>query len=71
VATRMGGPAASDDLTLGYTTQVWLATLADAKVSGNYYHHLRPAHYDRRGDDVTLQTALLAQLAKITGVTLQ
>ena len=71
VPTRMGGSAASDDLTLGYTTQVWLATLADANVSGNYYHHVSPAHYDQRGDDVALQTALLAQLAKITGVTLK
>ena len=71
VPTRMGGSVASDDLTLGYTTQVWLATLADAKVSGKYYQHLSPAHYDRRGDDVALQTALLVQLAKITGVTLQ
>lgn len=68
VPTRMGGSAASDDLTLGYTTQVWLAT--HAGVSGKYYHHLIPAHYDHRADDVALQTALLAQLAKLTGIVL-
>ena len=41
VPTRMGGPAATDDLTLGHKTQTWLAVSDDpeAQVSGEYWHH--------------------------------
>ena len=51
VATKMGGPSASDDLVSGYVTQVWLATSDDpqAKVTGKYFYHKRQASYARRG----------------------
>lgn len=68
VPTRMGGDAASDDLTLGYTTQVWLATLNNSSVSGNYYHHMKLATYDRRADDETIQDRFLTEMQKISGV---
>lgn len=55
VPTKMGGSMATDDLTMGYTTQVWLATLNDRSVSGGYYHHLKLEQYDQRVDNVELQ----------------
>lgn len=70
VPTKMGGPGASDDLTLGYTTQVWLATLADTSVSGTYYHHMKPDRYDPRVDDSDVQETFLAALKKITNLQL-
>jgi NAD(P)-dependent dehydrogenase (short-subunit alcohol dehydrogenase family) len=41
VATKMGGPSATDDLSEGHTTQVWLAVGEDegARVSGEYFFH--------------------------------
>lgn len=70
VPTKMGGPAANDDLTLGYTTQVWLATLDDTGVSGTYYHHMKPDRYDSRVDDQAIQNEFLIALEKITGIKL-
>jgi len=43
VATKMGGPSATDDLSKGHLTQVWLAVGEDegARVSGEYWFHLK------------------------------
>jgi NAD(P)-dependent dehydrogenase (short-subunit alcohol dehydrogenase family) len=43
VATKMGGPAATDDLDAGHRTQVWLAVSDDppASVTGKYFYHMR------------------------------
>jgi len=43
VATKMGGPGAPDDLDAAHRTQVWLATSDEpaAKVTGEYFYHLR------------------------------
>lgn len=68
VPTRMGGSMANDDLTLGYTTQVWLATLDDNSVTGEYFHHMKLARYDKRTDDINLQNKYLNKLEQITGV---
>jgi len=72
VATRMGGPHATDDLSLGHVTQVWLAVSPqpDFRVSGRYWYHQQqqrphPAVHDRR-----FQDALLAALERVTGVAL-
>lgn len=70
VPTKMGGSAANDDLTLGYTTQVWLATLDDTGISGTYYHHMKPDRYDSRVDDQAIQNEFLIALEKITGIKL-
>jgi hypothetical protein len=58
----MGGPNASDDLAQGYETQAWLAVSEDAgaKVTGEYFYHLRlrkpnPAARDERKQDILLE----------------
>ncbi|MCR8561585.1 SDR family NAD(P)-dependent oxidoreductase [Mucilaginibacter sp. BJC16-A38] len=72
VPTKMGGAGAPDDLAQGYQTQVWLAVSDDpgALVSGQYFHHRKPAHYNRLADDVSLQDQLLAECARLTGVSI-
>ena len=69
VPTRMGGPDATDDLTLGHDTQVWLATTADteASVTGKYWYHRRVQPPAAAVHDRTFQDQLLATLAEITG----
>ncbi len=73
VPTRMGGPAASDDLDEGHRTQVWLATSADPAVleTGGYWYHRRRTAPDPRVGDQALQDRLLAALQKRTGVDLR
>jgi NAD(P)-dependent dehydrogenase (short-subunit alcohol dehydrogenase family) len=72
VATKMGGPAAQDDLALGHVTQVWLAVSDDpaAMVSGRFFFHQEeiaplPAALDPR-----FQDALVARLEQLTGAAL-
>jgi NAD(P)-dependent dehydrogenase (short-subunit alcohol dehydrogenase family) len=42
VATKMGGPGATDNLDAGHRTQVWLAASNDkaATVTGEYFYHM-------------------------------
>jgi NAD(P)-dependent dehydrogenase (short-subunit alcohol dehydrogenase family) len=70
VPTRMGGPAAPDDLRLGHLTQEWLATSddPDACTSGGYWHHQRWAQPHAAVHDLRFQGQLLAALAAHTGV---
>ncbi|WP_295730524.1 SDR family NAD(P)-dependent oxidoreductase [uncultured Limosilactobacillus sp.] len=72
VPTRMGGPAANDDLHGGYSSQVWLATSNDrlAQTSGNCYYHLKLEDYDKRADQEHLQAQLVAKLSQLTGIAL-
>jgi NAD(P)-dependent dehydrogenase (short-subunit alcohol dehydrogenase family) len=72
VPTRMGGPGASDDLTLGHVTQTWLVTSdePEATMSGRYWFHQQPAQAAAAVDDGDFQTALLGQLAALTGIEL-
>jgi NAD(P)-dependent dehydrogenase (short-subunit alcohol dehydrogenase family) len=72
VPTKMGGAGAPDDLNKGYQTQVWLAVSDEprALVSGQYFHHQRQARYNRSADDTRLQDELLANCARLTGVSL-
>jgi NAD(P)-dependent dehydrogenase (short-subunit alcohol dehydrogenase family) len=69
VPTRMGGPAAPDDLELGHRTQEWLAASDDpeALTSGGYWYHRerRPPH--RAVHDLAFQDRLLRALAEETG----
>jgi NAD(P)-dependent dehydrogenase (short-subunit alcohol dehydrogenase family) len=62
VATKMGGASAPDDLDQGHRTQVWLATSDDAaaKVTGEYFYHMRlrasnPATHDRERQEQLLE----------------
>ena len=70
VPTKMGGKGAPDDLKKGYETQVWLATSndAEARVSGNYFHHRKVTHHNLEADDVRLQERFLSLCEEVTGV---
>lgn len=70
VPTKMGGSGAPDDLEKGYQTQVWLAVSNDAGalVSGQYFHHQKPARYNHSADDIAMQDRLLEHCARLTGV---
>ena len=69
VPTRMGGPHATDDLELGYLTQVWLATSDEpsAATSGTYWHHRRHLAAPAAAADPQFQDTLVDTLAELTG----
>ncbi len=70
VPTRMGGPGAPDDLKEGYRTQAWLAVSEDAaaRVTGEYFHHLRPRKPNPQAYDVALQDRLIDTCEKLSKV---
>ena len=70
VPTRMGGSAATDDLTLGHLTQSWLATSDDpnADTTGLYWYHQQPQRAAPAASDKAFQEALLERLELITGI---
>lgn len=70
VPTKMGGPGAPDDLTLGATTQAWLAVSDDAaaKVTGQYFFHQKPRRVHQAARRPELQDALLDYCAGLTGI---
>jgi NAD(P)-dependent dehydrogenase (short-subunit alcohol dehydrogenase family) len=72
VPTKMGGPAASDDLEMGYLTQTWLAVSDDAAatVSGGYWYHRQRQAHAREASDPAFQDELMDRLARLTGVAL-
>jgi hypothetical protein len=72
VATRMGGPAAPDDLEEGYRTQAWLAAGDDpaALVSGKYFYHRRPRDADPAAYDTARQDELLEVCRRFSRVVL-
>ncbi len=72
VPTKMGGPGAPDDLSLGFVTQAWLAVSEEpaAKVTGEYFFHQRPRDVNPVARDERVQEELLAYCASLTGVTL-
>ena len=72
VPTKMGGPAATDDLQMGYLTQTWLAVSNDAAatVSGGYWYHRQRQAPAPEARDPALQDQLMDRLAALTGVAL-
>lgn len=72
VPTKMGGPGATDDLDQAHLTQAWLAVSddADARVSGQYFYHLRREEPSRPARNVALQDRLIEACARLTGVEL-
>ncbi|GAA2215015.1 SDR family NAD(P)-dependent oxidoreductase [Nonomuraea monospora] len=72
VPTKMGGPAAPDDLDQGHLTQAWLAVSDEpaATVSGAYFYHQEQADTHPAARDHDLQDALLAACAELTGTPL-
>src|SRR5215831_12648082 len=72
VPTRMGGPAATDDLEMGHLTQTWLAVSNDAAatVSGGYWYHRQRQPPAPAAGDPAFQDQLIDRLATLTGVAL-
>jgi NAD(P)-dependent dehydrogenase (short-subunit alcohol dehydrogenase family) len=72
VATKMGGPSATDDLDEAHRTQVWLAVSDDAKaqVTGEYFFHKRLRKPSAVTRDIELQEKLLKACEKFSGVKL-
>jgi NAD(P)-dependent dehydrogenase (short-subunit alcohol dehydrogenase family) len=72
VRTRMGGPSAPVDLDTGQRTQSWLAVSEEpaALVSGRYWHRLRQEQPAAQAIEVAFQDQLIAELGKLTGVSL-
>ncbi len=70
VPTKMGGPNAPDDLTMGHLTQTWLAVSDDAaaKVSGGYRHHRKQRTPAAEVLDPDFQDRLITQLAELTRI---
>ena len=72
VATKMGGPGASDSLEDGPKTQVWLAVSDDhkAKVSGKYFYHQQLRPYLPAAADEAIQELFLTECERLSGVSL-
>jgi NAD(P)-dependent dehydrogenase (short-subunit alcohol dehydrogenase family) len=72
VPTKMGGPAATDDLEMGYLTQTWLAISTDAAatVSGGYWYHRQRQAPAPPACEPAFQDQLIDRLAALTGVAL-
>jgi NAD(P)-dependent dehydrogenase (short-subunit alcohol dehydrogenase family) len=72
VATKMGGPGAPDDLSLGSVTQAWLAVSDDpaATVTGGYFYHQRPRPTHPAARSTALQDELLTRCADLSDVPL-
>jgi NAD(P)-dependent dehydrogenase (short-subunit alcohol dehydrogenase family) len=72
VATKMGGAGAPDDMTLGASTQVWLAIGEDpgALVSGEYLYHRQRLESHPAARSPEIQDELLGRCAELTGVAL-
>jgi NAD(P)-dependent dehydrogenase (short-subunit alcohol dehydrogenase family) len=72
VPTRMGGPSAPDDMDQAQRTQVWLAVSDDpaARVTGEYFYHMRPRTPNPVVHDVALQEQLVEACQRLSGVAL-
>jgi NAD(P)-dependent dehydrogenase (short-subunit alcohol dehydrogenase family) len=72
VPTRMGGPGAPDDMDQAHRTQAWLAASDDsqAKVTGQYFYHLRPLAPNPQAEDADLQNKLIALCEELSNVNL-
>jgi len=72
VATRMGGSSATDDLDQGHRTQVWLAVSDDpgAKVTGEYFYHLRQRAAKASARNEEVQRKLLQACKEFSAVEL-
>jgi NAD(P)-dependent dehydrogenase (short-subunit alcohol dehydrogenase family) len=72
VPTKMGGPAAPDDMDQAHRTQAWLAVSDDpeARVSGQYFYHLKQRAPDPAARDPARQDALVAACQRLSGIAL-
>jgi len=72
VATKMGGAGAPDNLMEGAETQAWLAGSGEAAalVTGQYFFHKEVHEFLPAAAQSTTQDRLVAECARLTGVTL-
>ncbi len=72
VATKMGGPGATDDLDAGHRTQVWLAVSEDAaaKDTGEYFYHMARRKPKAATREIEVQERLLEACRDFSGVEL-
>lgn len=72
VPTKMGGPAAPDDMDQAHRTQAWLAVSddAEARVTGQYFHHLRQRTPNPAARDPARLDALLEACQRLSGIAL-
>ena len=70
VPTKMGGPGAPDDLDAAHRTQVWLIASddPDAKVTGEYFYHMRLRAPNPATRDDKRQEKLLEACKQFSGV---
>jgi NAD(P)-dependent dehydrogenase (short-subunit alcohol dehydrogenase family) len=70
VPTKMGGAEAPDDMDQAHLTQAWLAVSDDpeARVSGDYFYHLRPRAPNPQARSAALQDRLIEICAELSGV---
>jgi NAD(P)-dependent dehydrogenase (short-subunit alcohol dehydrogenase family) len=70
VPTKIGGPAAPDDINQAHLTQAWLAASDDpaAKTSGGYFYDLKPRKPNPLARDAALQNRLFDICREISGV---
>ena len=73
VATKMGGPSATDDLAEGHTTQVWLAVGEDegARVSGEYFFHKKKSKVLEAARGEKTQDRFVRICEELSGVKLE
>jgi NAD(P)-dependent dehydrogenase (short-subunit alcohol dehydrogenase family) len=69
VPTRMGGPAATDDLDQAHRTQAWLAVSDDpaAVVTGSYFYHMQPREVHAEVRNIQRQDRLIAICERLSG----
>jgi NAD(P)-dependent dehydrogenase (short-subunit alcohol dehydrogenase family) len=72
IKTKLAGSGATDELPIGASTQVWLATSDDpaAQVTGRFFKWKRDLRANPEAYDTGLQDALLAACAELTGAEL-
>jgi len=72
VPTKMGGPAAPDDMDQAHRTQAWLAVSDDpqARVTGEYFYHLDRRAPNPEALDENLQHQLLAACENLSKIAL-
>jgi NAD(P)-dependent dehydrogenase (short-subunit alcohol dehydrogenase family) len=72
VPTRMGGPGATDDLSMAHITQAWLATSDDplALSTGAYFYHQRLREPKPVTRDESIQDGLVEACARLSGIPL-
>jgi NAD(P)-dependent dehydrogenase (short-subunit alcohol dehydrogenase family) len=70
VPTRMGGPGAPDDMNQAHRTQAWLAVSDDAaaRVTGEYFFHLRRRASNPLARDTKLQDELIDACERISSI---